>query len=404
MPSFTFRAAEYPALPGCYIMKSEDGRILYVGKSKSIRARLRSYFHGNQKRQRITQLVEQIASIEVIVVNNEHESLLLENNLIKVHKPPFNRALKKDNSGYAYLQMTDERYPRLAVYYRDRRQAKAEAHISQQLASTATASVAAEGIAEENMAYFPAAMELTAAAEEAEERFGPFASSYFRDQLLLFVNDHYQLRTCDTMPKKVCLLYHLKRCSGVCEGMISEEDYRSSAREAASLLRNQGEKLIEAMRERMAQYAERLEFERAAHMLEQIRILERVPAKQIVDREAQINQDVVYFGEGTVLIAKVRQGMLHQFEQLPWERGSDDRSGCDRFLIERYAGSRPDEVIVSEIGDQKAVARALRIRGQAPVRLIAAPKRGIRYELMQLCKANYEQRNARSERMQRSDV
>ncbi|MFC4100823.1 GIY-YIG nuclease family protein [Paenibacillus xanthanilyticus] len=414
MSSYTFRAADFPNKPGCYIMKGEDGRILYIGKSKALRKRLASYFRGKHDRKRIAQLVEQIAHIDVIVVNNEHESLLLENNLIKVHKPPFNRALKKDNSGYAYLKMTDGRFPRLDVHYRDRRTAKEEARLADPTESSLLASpveearkesaasrervrrdqasnavASASELGRANTAPRPAAV-----PDPEEIRFGPFASTYFRDQLMTFVNDHFQLRTCDSMPKKACLLYHLKRCSGVCEGLIAEEDYRTSAKEAAALLANQGERLIEAMKAKMELYASRLEFERAAHILEHIRILERVPDKQVVDRESLVDQDVIYFGDGHAAVAKVRQGMLHDLNLCEWA-GGEEGGGIDRFVVERYRQRyRPDELIVSEIGDRKAVQQALRRRGQRSLQLYVAPKRGLRRELMELCRANYEQRMA----------
>lgn len=116
---FHFIAAEYPESPGCYLMKNAAGGILYIGKSKNLRNRLRSYFTKQHEHKRIKQLVGEIAAIEVVLVNNEAESLLLENNLIKRHKPPYNRALMKEESGYAYLQFTKEKLPRLEVYYRN---------------------------------------------------------------------------------------------------------------------------------------------------------------------------------------------------------------------------------------------------------------------------------------------
>ncbi|UVI31132.1 GIY-YIG nuclease family protein [Paenibacillus spongiae] len=397
MPAYSFNPSEFPNKPGCYLMKNAEGRILYVGKSKALRNRLRSYFSGRVTHKRIALLVEEIAAIEVIVVNNEHESLLLENNLIKMHKPPYNRALKKDNSGYAYLKMTDERLPRLDVYYRDRRgtgQASEGwliAHGAGQESAAAEDGAQAAASAELSLSAGQAAAAAEAAASNSrEKRFGPFASARFRDALLTFVTDHYRLRTCTTMPKKVCLLYHLGRCSGVCEGLISEEDYRETARQAAALLDHRGEKLIGAMYAQMESYAEKLLFERAGSMLRHIRILERMPDKQIVDRESNVNQDVVYFGENKVLVGSVHQGMLRHVELLDWER-TEDGGACDRFLIGRYRHNRPDEIIVNEIGDRKAVMAALRNRRKAPV-TVTLPKRGLKYELLSLCKANYELR------------
>ncbi|UUZ91037.1 GIY-YIG nuclease family protein [Paenibacillus sp. P25] len=161
MASFEFQAGDYPERPGRYIMKDAAGRILYVGKSKNLRSRLRSYFQRRDQRKRIQQMVQEIASIEVVLVNNEAESLMLENNLIKIHKPPYNRALKRDNSGYAYLQMTSERLPRLEVFYRDRR----------------------SGADRPNAGPEPSGK---------EKRFGPYISGRFRDAVMEFVADHYR--------------------------------------------------------------------------------------------------------------------------------------------------------------------------------------------------------------------
>lgn len=330
---FQFEAGEYPERPGCYIMKNAEGRILYVGKAKNLRSRLRSYFQNRDQRRGIRQMVQDIASIEVVLVNNESESLLLENNLIKIHKPPYNRALKRDNSGYAYLQMTDERFPRLTEYYRDRRLRTASG----------------EG---------------RDAAWGKEHRFGPYRSARFRDAVLEFVTEHYKLRTCDKLPKRVCLLYHLGKCSGVCEGKITEEAYRETARQAAGLLLNQGENLIAAMRAKMSEYAERLEFEKAGSMLHHLRILEEMPEKQIVDREGSIHQDVLYFGEDRVLIAKVQEGMLRDFQMHELERAYDEVA-CDRFLVSRYGETEgPDELIVNKVSDPGSVRVRIAANGR----------------------------------------
>ncbi|MBB6669639.1 GIY-YIG nuclease family protein [Cohnella nanjingensis] len=351
-------------------MKDGEGRVLYIGKSKNIRSRLRAYFNGTDKRRRIADLVRQIAEIGFIVVANERESLLLENNLIKIHKPPYNRALKRDNSGYAYLRLTDEPVPRLVAYYRDRRTVRER-----------FAGLAAEEVA--------AASDTEPQETPSAARFGPFVSGRFREALIAFVTEHYQLRTCATLPKRACLLYHIGKCSGVCEGYISKEDYLESARQAAKLLDHRGERLIAAMYAQMEAYAEQLQFEKAEHMLRHIRLLERRPERQIVDRETEGSQEAVYFGEDRVVIAEVHQGMLHRLDAVPWERG-EGAAACDRFLVKHYAtAQRPGEIIVSEIGDARGVRAALRRRGEPPVRL-TVPRRGLKYELLQLCRANLE--------------
>jgi len=321
MPAFLFEPARYPEQPGVYIMKNSEGRVLYVGKSKCIRDRLRSYFNGADKRRRIPALVAEIADIGFIVVNNEHESLVLENNLIKIHKPPYNRALKKDNSGYAYLQLTEEPLPRLIAHYRDRRAVRGEESFARRgTADSENAPAAGETVSgcETPSSRESAETRETAAAAESgirrsraeaaaqaqpAERFGPFVSSRFREAVIAFVTEHYKLRTCVTLPKRACLEYHLGKCSGVCAGHISHDEYRETARAAARLLANGGEKLVGAMYRQMEAYAERLAFEKAEHMLRHIRILERTPERQIVDRETEGTQEAVYFGETSVCVA-----------------------------------------------------------------------------------------------------
>ncbi|CAM4337700.1 GIY-YIG nuclease family protein [Paenibacillus tarimensis] len=365
MQPFQFEPSRYPELPGCYIMRDGDGRILYVGKSKKLRSRLRSYFHQKHERKRIRQLVAEIASIEIILVNNEAESLMLENNLIKLHKPPYNRALKRDNSGYAYLRLTDGPYPRLDVYYRDRRTAKEE---------LVEPTKQVQGLEGEGEA-------------DGETRFGPFASARFRNEVLAFINDHYRLRTCVTMPKRVCLLYHIGRCSGICEGMISDEAYQEAVRSASSLLAGGGAGLIEAMERQMQEYAGRMEYERASDMLRHIRILQKNPDKQIVDRESGNNQDIISFGQGSVLIGRVRKGMLIGFGQaaaVPEGPGE-----YDRFVLKHALENPCDEIIVNWMDDVKSIRSALRKAGVRPPQ-ITMPKRGLKYDLLQLCRGNLE--------------
>ncbi|MBD0384016.1 GIY-YIG nuclease family protein [Paenibacillus sedimenti] len=354
--SFIFKAHEYPESPGCYLMMNEAGNILYIGKSINLRSRLRSYFQQNDTRRKIRQMVREIAKIEVILVNNEAESLLLENNLIKLHKPPYNRALKKEKSGYAYLQLTKEQVPRLEVYYRKQRSQK----------------------------------ETEGTAKGADQRLGPYRSRRFLEALLEFVTDHYGLRSCTTMPKQVCLLYHIGKCSGVCAGEISQAEYVDRAQQAAAMLANEGQALIEAMTAKMEAYAEKLEFEKAQNMLMHIRNLELAPDKQIVDREDELNQDVIYFGDRGVIVAKVQEGMLREFQMFEMEAGLKGFA-CDRFLLSLYTGQWPDEIILNTIGDIRQVRSALRRRGARGL-TITLPKRGIKYDLLQLCKNNYEYR------------
>lgn len=370
---FDFQPARYPDLPGCYLMKDASGRILYVGKSVKLRSRLGSYFREQQPRENIGKLVGEIADIEIILVRNEPESLILENNLIKMHKPPYNRALKADNSGYAYLCLTDERLPRLTEFYRNRKLSLAEDAVRQRIDSRTT---------------------------RPEARFGPFVSAHFRASVMAFVNEHYRLRTCESLPKRACLQYHIHKCSGVCEGMISEADYLRDVREASALLADGGERLIPGMYRQMELYAERLEFEKAGSMLRHIRILERQEERQIVDRETAIDQDVVYFGNDRVLVANVREGMLYKLALFELD-GPERAESPGRFMADHYAGVRPGEIILNAKELHGTVVAALRKKGR-PTPRVTVPKRGLKRELLELCRINFEFR-VRTERRSRED-
>ncbi|MFD2613133.1 GIY-YIG nuclease family protein [Paenibacillus gansuensis] len=361
--SFTFVAADYPEKPGCYLMRDSGGRILYVGKSKNLRNRLRSYFTQHHQKRRLIELVANIDSIEIVLVNNEPESLMLENNLIKIHKPPYNRALKRDNSGFAYLQMVSDPLPRLDVYYRDRRPKGAR-----------TTAGSIDQVQDQ---------------EKMSLRFGPYVSSRFQHAVMDFVTDHYKLRTCTTLPKRACLLYHIGKCSGVCEGHISKKDYMESAQQTADMLQHRNDQLIGAMKAKMEWYADRLEYEKAEHILRHIRILERIPEKQIVDRETKWNQDVLYFGETGVLIASVQEGMLRDFRYIQQSLHEKEDAGCDVFILKYYGADPPDELIVNRVHRPDAVRSQLRHSSRRSVR-ITEPKRGLKFDLLQLAKANYE--------------
>ena len=172
--------------------------------------------------------------------------------------------------------------------------------------------------------------------------------------------------------------------------MISEKDYLDTVKAASDLLANRGQKLVEAMYRQLEIYSERLEFERAESMLRHIRVLERQEVKQVVDREITFDQDVLYFGEDHVLVAKVQEGMLRDFVLHSLSEVVGQVSP-DAFIARHYAGDRPDEIIINRLQDRKAVHTVLRQRGRGSMS-ITIPKRGLKLELLNFCKYNYEYR------------
>ncbi len=351
---FSFDPKRYPTDPGCYLMHDSKGKVIYVGKAKNLRRRLSSYFQPRRKHRRTERLVERIAAIQVILVNNETEALVLENNLIKQYKPRYNRMLVPDDTGYVYIVQTTEEFPRF-LPYKDYWMNKALDRVQ---------------------------------GEPIEKRFGPYPSRMYGDMLLEFVSDNFQLRICDTFPKRACLLYHLHRCSGPCEGFISAKEYARSVSLAVEFLSHPQAELIARMKQVMVECAERLEFERAQRIKAQVHALETMLERQIVERNAKHDQDIVYFGPSHALVMHCEGGKLLRVELLPLRFNGKDECTPDAFLLSRYQKNCPNELIVNQLAEPQQSASALTETSGHCVD-VTIPSKGEAYELMQLAEKNY---------------
>src|SRR5476651_114041 len=214
-----------PTDSGIYIHKNEAGRIIYVGKAKNLRSRVRQYFQSSRNMDPKTrQLVRLIVDFEFIVVDNEVEALILESNLIKKHKPRFNVFLKDDKS-YPHLKLTNEPFPKVVV----------------------TRKLTLDG----------------------SSYYGPFLPASMARNTLNLINRAFQLRTCeieiDGKLPRPCLEYHLKRCLGPCvKGLCTQKEYQEAAADVRVLLEGRNKELAKALEERMWQYADQDKYELAA--------------------------------------------------------------------------------------------------------------------------------------------
>ncbi len=367
---FLFRPSDYPARPGCYLMKDGRSRVIYVGKAKSLRHRLSSYFQPALRDRKARRMIACVRSIEIIIVNNEYESLVLENNLIKRYKPRFNRILKKETSGYFYIQLTGEKYPRF-LRYRKNRYVKA-----------------VQGLQEPNESV----------------TFGPYLRSRHRETLLEYINDNYRLRTCKPLGHQVCLRFHLGRCSGICERRVSDADYIGQVAQAAAFLSRSQEGIVAQMRERMSEYAAHLRYEQAQKVRDQIAAMEEGLQKQIVEANTAHDQDVLYFGADYLLTAHIRRGVM---QGLSWRRlpaGAAGMTGPERhcrFILSHYASDSPDELITNLAAapaDLTALACQLSSSNRRTIR-VTAPRQGLAADLLQLCRRNFEHRRRALEAM-----
>jgi excinuclease ABC subunit C len=330
---FVFEPRRYPKTPGCYVMRNKAGKILYVGKAKSLRDRLSSYFQGTPDLGRTRRLVRSVASVEVILVNTEAESLVLEDTLIKRHRPPYNRARLDEEDGYYYVGQTGEEWPRLVPYRKHR--------INKRLGETPPA-----------------------------RSFGPFVSRHYRDALLKLASETYGLRACDSLPTRVCFLYELGRCLGPCEGHVTPAAYARAVRGAGTFMARKPSAVLAHVRREMEGHAARLEFEQARWARDLLASLEGAMAKQIVERQVDHDQDVVWMEHERALVMRIERGSVVGFESHALD---------GRTLAQFLASLTAPEVLVShEVG-----AVAPRVRAAA---------RGVESELLELCAMNYRYR------------
>jgi excinuclease ABC subunit C len=352
------KLAAVPAEPGVYLLKDHAGKVIYVGKAKSLRPRVQSYFRGGDERHQVQFLVRRVGDLECLVTRNEKEALILENNLIKQYKPRYNIRLKDDKSYVSVKITSGDAWPRVLV----------------------TRKIARDG----------------------SRYFGPFHSASAVRDTLDVIRKVFPLRTCsDPVFKnrtRPCLEFQIKRCLGPCVLPVDRAEYEQHLRAVTLLLEGKDSQLRMLLQKRMQEAAAALRFEDAARFRDQLRAIEKTGQQQGAVRHGGGDCDVFgLYREGGFIEAQVlmiRSGKLtanQSFGFADWEL--PDEEVLSSLLTQFYQGERfvPDEVLLPlEIDDSEPRAELLRDRKGRAVAIVV-PQRGEKVRLIELAKANARQ-------------
>jgi len=344
----------YPDQTGVYLMKDKGGRILYVGKAKNLRARLKQYFAptGDQ-RAMVPYLTAQVEAIDTIIALTEKDALILENNLIKKHRPKYN-VLLKDDKTYISLAVTRHKWPMIRLLrFKDK------------------------------------------PPKNIGAVFGPYTNAIAARQTFDLISRLFPLRQCsdaELMSRtRPCLLYDIKRCIAPCVGKCSEEEYMAHVESAVRLLKGQDKEVLVELKRKMEKASDALEFEKAKGFLQMIEQIEHVIETQHVENPAAKDCDVLglWREADAVLVALLifREGKMIGSEHFSFRQiASDDTEALESFLLQHYKTltAWPKEILIPlELPQQKAIEEILSEAAGRPL-ILSAPQKGKKRELLEM--------------------
>ena len=349
-----------PLLPGVYQFKDSNGKILYIGKAKILRNRVRQYFQSKPVSGILSIMISKIADLELITTDNEIEALILEQNLIKTQKPRYNINLKDDKS-YPYIVITNEQFPRV----------------------------------------FPTRKKRS----DGSKYFGPYTDVKNMRSALKTVRNIFMIRSCNLHLTEesiaqnkfnVCLDYHIHKCEGPCVGYVLRKEYNEMIDRVTKLLNGKTKTLIKEMTEQMNKFSEEMKFEKAAALRDKIEAIEVYSSKQKMVDDEIIDRDVFAFdrieNDCCGMILKIRDGKVigktHYF--MNNVAGKTDAEILENLITNYYSKNDfvPDEIyLMNELEDEATIKEWLEKRKQGKVEFVL-PKIGDKYKLVFMVKKN----------------
>lgn len=333
-----------PDLPGCYIMKDKNDRIIYIGKAKNLKNRVRSYFRGSHDG-KTARLVQDIRNFETIVTGSDKEALLLEVTLIQKHQPKYNIRLKRGTS-YPYLKITNEKDPKLVI----------------------TSEVVKDGA----------------------QYFGPYPDVYAASETQQLIQKIYPLRKCNGYQKRACLYYHIGQCIGPCDHEVPREEYDKQIRKIRSFLNGNVHDIKRDLKRKMDDAAKEMNYESAAEFRDQIAYIEKTVEKQSIISNSFMPRDFFnyYMDKGWISIQVffVRQATLIKREATMFPCYDPPEEELMSFILQYYNNKNnilPSEIYVPDTVDKEVLAEAVEAK-------VVNPKKGRKKELLDLTGKNSE--------------
>jgi len=333
-----------PTSPGCYLFKNKHNHILYIGKAKHLKKRIKSYFSGQPLDPKTQSMLDQATTIETIATDTELEAIILESTLIKRHQPKYNIDLK-DAKGFSYIHIPNEPFPRVQLIRRYQKTGKI---------------------------------------------YGPFISAQERDYLLRFIRKTFRIRTCKQLPKRPCLRHHIQLCDAPCIGNITETEYNQRIAQAKLILSGNAPKLLNTLKTQMHTASHNNHFEHALHLRNQITAIQHLQERQNIQRHRPYNEDIINYTEQNntiyLMLFNIYKGTLANKQEYTFEKHD---GFFEEFLVQYYTDNPLPKELILPTTISTGLHHYFEHLRKTKVK-ITIPQKGAKKQLLQLVTKNIE--------------